>query len=110
MTAVHTIRIWHGDPGWDIYREKAPEMKQVMGALRGTPADVSAQDTRIGGLEKAQEIAIYHRDKYGERADKAWVAACNEIIVSCAATANRIKRGEYENPTSSVMSTQVTHE
>jgi hypothetical protein len=69
----------------------------------------TAQDTRIGGLEKAQEIAIYHRDKYGERADKAWVAACNEIIVSCAATANRIKRGEYENPTSSVMSTQDKH-
>lgn len=61
------------------------------------------EDSRAAGLEKAAEIAEYHRDKYGDKAVPAWKAACDEIIVSCLATAGRIRRGEYENPTSVVM-------
>lgn len=61
------------------------------------------REERAAGLDKAAEIARYHRDKYGDKAYAAWVAACNEVEVSCLATAGRIRRGEYENPTFAVM-------
>lgn len=66
---------------------------------------MTAED-RAGGLEKAAEIARYHRDKYnnyGCLVPPSWIAACNEIEVSCLATAQRIRRGEYEDPVSDVM-------
>ncbi len=57
-------------------------------------------EERAGGLDKAVEIARYWRDMPMRNA--ASQAACKDIETSCAATALRIRRGEYENPTSSV--------
>lgn len=60
------------------------------------------REARAGGLEKAAEIARYHRDKFGRRLPGPWMAACEDIITSCLATAGRIRRGEYEDPVSAV--------
>lgn len=56
---------------------------------------------RIAGLMKSAEICLYHKGKSAGLTED-YKAGCNEVYVSCMATANRIERGEYENPTSSV--------
>lgn len=56
---------------------------------------------RVAGLMKAAEICLYHKGKSAGLTE-AYKAGCNEVYVSCLATADRIERGEYENPTSSV--------
>lgn len=59
------------------------------------------------GIEKAVSISEYHSEKYGEEAHPAWVAACNEIIVSCRATNERLLRGQDEDPSSPVMALPI---
>jgi hypothetical protein len=59
---------------------------------------------RAGGLMKAVEIVNYHASLPSR--NEAWKAACRDIAVSCEATAGRILRGEYEEPTSDVMGSQ----
>lgn len=59
------------------------------------------QEVRAGGLEKAAEICRYWAD--APLRNEASKATCRDIEISCLATAERIRRGEYENPTSDVM-------
>ena len=42
--AVRTIRALHGEPGWDIYKDNAPEMKRIQAAIAATePAATEAK-------------------------------------------------------------------
>lgn len=71
--------------------------------------ETSAQllrEARAGGLDKAAEIARYWAAM--PMRNDAYRAACREIETSCLATAGRIRRGEYENPTSDVMQSEKT--
>lgn len=70
----------------------------------GWEAAVRALGTegRIGGLKKGAEIARYHATKLSDL-PPAWVAACKDIEVSCLAAAERLSRGECEDPTSVCM-------
>ena len=47
---------------------------------------------------KAAEICLYHKEKSAGLLP-AYKAGCDEVRISCMATASRIERGEYENPT-----------
>lgn len=58
------------------------------------------QQAMAAGLYKAVEITEYWR-QFPMRND-AYRGACVEIEISCRATAGRVLRGEYENPTTSV--------
>lgn len=77
--------------------EACEYFRKQMDALRA-----ERDDARAGGLEKAIEIIKYHHDLPDRTL--AFKTACQEITTSCLATVLRIRRGEYENPTSEVMS------
>lgn len=64
-------------------------------------SDTSVLESRASGLDKAAEICRYHSDL--PMRNEAGKAMARDIEISCLATAGRIRRGEYENPISSVM-------
>jgi hypothetical protein len=65
-----------------------------------------AQELRLAradGIDKGAEIARYWMTSPQKSA--AYQAGCRDVETSCFAAAARIRRGEYENPTSEVMGT-----
>ena len=52
------------------------------------------------GIGKGRKIASEHKNN--PLRNDAYRAACSEIMISCEATINRLKRGEHEDSTTEV--------
>lgn len=78
--------------------------KEALALLAHPVPDTHELEARAGGLDKAAEICRYHASL--PMRNEASKAMARDIEVSCLATAGRIRRGEYENPTSDVMQTE----
>jgi hypothetical protein len=91
-----------------------PELKaaqvwaEVVHNMKGYPSErvhlyiaQALHEARAEGLDKGAEIARYWMTSPQKSA--AYQAGCRDVETSCFAAAARIRRGEYENPTSEVM-------
>jgi hypothetical protein len=84
-----------------------PILRSMVTMSRGDFARELAKAFMVGasaGLRKAADLCDYEISLYPTLRNEASKRQAEDIKVCCLATAGRLDRGEYENPTSQVMS------
>ena len=71
--AKETIKIWHGDIGWDFY-QNSPEMKRLNEAIENTAQLYSAGEEELA-TEIVDAIAYkqYHEEQGDDYIEKIWI-------------------------------------